>query len=299
MLPQDPLSLKQLTGSTENLTRPGAAPPPVPLISIRARRSQVTLNLSELWAYRDLFYLLALRDLLVRYKQTVLGIGWAVIQPLLATIVFTLFFGRLAKMPSDGVPYPIYVFAAMTLWTFFANSITNGGNSLVGNANLITKVYFPRLIMPAAAVAGGLVDFGIAFIVQLGMDVYYRMPIGLSILMVPAIVVGAVILATAVGLWMSALNVKYRDIRYAMPFMIQLWMFATPIVYPASLVPDRWRWVLALNPMASFIAGFRAALFGLPQDWQSLCIAFAITLGFLIYSCFSFRRMEQHFADVV
>ena len=257
------------------------------------------LDLAELWAYRDLFYLLALRDLQVRYKQTVLGASWAVIQPLFTTIVFTLFFGRLAKMPSDGIPYPVYVYAAMTLWSFFSNSITSGGNSLVGNANLITKVYFPRLIMPAAAVAGGLVDFGIAFVVLMGMGIYYRIPIDLSIFMVPATVVGTVVLATAVGLWMSALNVKYRDIRYAMPFMIQLWMFATPIIYPASLVPERWRWALALNPMAGFVVGFRAALFGLPQDWKSLGIAAVTTSAFLVYAGFSFRRMEQHFADVV
>lgn len=271
----------------------------VPLVSLRAHQTWVALDLRGLWDFRDLFYFLAWRDIKVRYKQTVLGASWAVIQPLFSTLVFSLFFGKLAKMPSDGLPYPIYTYAAMVLWTFFVNAVTNGGNSLVGNANLITKVYFPRIIMPAAAVGAGLVDLGIAFAIQIGLNVYYKIPFGPALLMAPVIVLLTTVLALAVGLWTSALNVKYRDVRFALPFLIQLWMFATPVIYPASLVPERYRWLLFLNPMTGFIEGFRSSLFDRPFDWGALGISAATTLVILVYAAFSFRRMEMRFADVV
>ncbi|MEI9939945.1 MAG: ABC transporter permease [Pseudomonadota bacterium] len=271
----------------------------VPLTTIRAQQSWVSLDFRTLWEFRDLFYFLASRDIKVRYKQTVLGAGWAVIQPLFSTLVFWLFFGKLAKMPSDGIPYPVYTYAAMTLWTFLVNAVNNGGNSLVGNANLITKVYFPRVIMPAAAVGAGLVDFAIAFAIQLGLNVYYGIAFTLAILMVPVIVLLTTVLAAAVGLWMSALNVKYRDVRFALPFFVQLWMFATPVIYPASIVPERYRWLLSLNPMTGLVDGFRSALFNRPFDWAAIGISTAITFALLIYATFSFRKMEMRFADVI
>ena len=270
-----------------------------PLVAIRARGLHTPLNLKELWEYRDLFYFLTMRDIKVRYKQTALGATWAVIQPLFATLTFALFFGRLAKLPSEGIPYPLYVYTAMTMWSFFANAITQGGNSLVSNANLISKVYFPRLIVPAAAVAGGLLDFAISFVVLIGMLVYYRVPLHTSLSLMPISLVLVLILGTAVGLWMSALNVKYRDVRYALPFLVQLWMFATPIIYPPTIVPDRWRWLLSLNPMTGLIGAFRASMFGLPADWVSLGLAAVISTIAFLYASYSFRRMERHFADVV
>jgi lipopolysaccharide transport system permease protein len=269
------------------------------MVAIRARGSRAAPNLRELWEYRDLFYFLTMRDIKVRYKQTALGATWAVIQPLFATLTFALFFGRLAKMPSEGIPYPLYVYTAMTMWSFFANSVTQGGNSLVSNANLISKVYFPRLLVPAAAVAGGLLDFAISFVVQIGMLVYYRVPISATLWLLPVSIFLVLVLGTAVGLWMSALNVKYRDVRYALPFLIQLWMFATPIIYPPTIVPERWRWLLSLNPMTGLIGSFRAAMFGLPENWSSLGLAAVISTFALLYASYSFRRMERHFADVV
>ena len=273
--------------------------PRLPLATIRPQQTWIALDLRELWDFRDLFYFLAARDIKVRYKQTVLGASWAVIQPLFSTLVFSIFFGKLAKMPSDGIPYPIYTYAAMVLWTFLVNAVNNGGNSLVGNANLITKVYFPRIIMPAAAVGAGLIDLGIAFVIQLGLQAYYGIGFSLAILMAPVIVLLTTLLASAVGLWMSALNVKYRDVRFALPFFVQLWMFATPVIYPASIVPQRYRWLLFLNPMTGFIDGFRSALFSRPFDWTAIGISTAITLVLLVYAAFSFRKMEMRFADVI
>jgi homopolymeric O-antigen transport system permease protein len=273
--------------------------PRLPLTTIRPQQTWIALDLRELWDFRDLFYFLASRDIKVRYKQTVLGASWAVIQPLFSTLIFSIFFGRLAKMPSDGLPYPVYTYAAMVLWTFVVNAVNNGGNSLVGNANLITKVYFPRIIMPAAAVAAGLIDLGIAFVIQLGLNAYYGIPFAFAILMAPVIVVLTTLLAAAVGLWMSALNVKYRDVRFALPFFVQLWMFATPVIYPTSIVPERFRWLLFLNPMTGFIDGFRSSLFNRPFDWAAIGFSTAITLALLVYAAFSFRKMEMRFADVI
>lgn len=259
----------------------------------------MALDFRELWEFRDLLYFLASRDIKVRYKQTVLGASWAVIQPLFSTLIFSIFFGRLAKMPSDGLPYPVYTYAAMVLWTFLVNAVNNGGNSLVGNANLITKVYFPRIIMPAAAVGAGLVDLAIALVIQLGMNAYYGISLTPALLLAPVIVLLTTLLAAGVGLWMSALNVKYRDVRFALPFFVQLWMFATPVIYPASIVPERYRWLLLLNPMTGFIDGFRSALFNRPFDWEAIGVSTAITFALLVYATFSFRKMETRFADVI
>ena len=276
-----------------------ALPPGHVSIKIRPGTKWAAINLRDLWAYRELVYFLTWRDVKVRYKQTLLGAAWAVIQPVAATIVFWLFFGRLAGVGSDGIPYPVFAYAGLMVWTFFSNALNNSGNSLVGNANLITKVYFPRMIIPGAAVAAGLVDLAIAFVILIGLMMYYGIHATANLLILPAPVMLTALLALGVGLWTSALNVKYRDIRYALPFGIQLWMFATPIVYPASLVPDKWRWLLVLNPMTGIVEGYRAALFGSRLDWQALGVSALITLLVLVYSAFAFKRMERSFADIV
>jgi len=274
--------------------------PDAPLIVIEPSKSWVALNLRDLWAYRELLYFLTWRDVKVRYKQTLLGVAWAILQPLLTMLIFTLLFGRLAGIKSDGIPYPIFAYAGLLIWTFFANAVTNSGNSLVGSANLITKIYFPRIIIPGAAVGAGLVDLGIAFLIQIGLMLYYHVTITRAIMMVPLLVLLVTLLALGVGMWLSALNVKYRDIRYAIPFLIQLWMFASPIIYPESMLQGKMRYVLRLNPLTGIVENFRVALFGHSNfHWQSLGISAAITLFILIYSAYSFRRMERSFADIV
>jgi lipopolysaccharide transport system permease protein len=269
------------------------------LVFICPSRTWVALNLRDLWAYRELLFFLTWRDVKVRYKQTVIGAAWAIIQPLFTMLMFTLFFGKLAGMPSEGIPYPLFAYAGLLPWTFFSNAVTNSGNSLVGSANLITKVYFPRMIIPGAAVGAGLVDFALAFALLGGMMVYYRVSATWNLLMLPLLVLLTVLLALGVGMWMSALNVKYRDIRYALPFVIQLWMFGSPIIYPATIVPQRWRWALALNPLTGIIEGFRAALFGRTFDVIALGLATTLTVLVLTYAAYDFRRMEKTFADVV
>jgi lipopolysaccharide transport system permease protein len=273
--------------------------PDKPLISIRPTRKWVALNLGDLWAYRELLFFLTWRDVKVRYKQTLLGAAWAVIQPLLTTIIFTLFFGRLAGIPSDGIPYPLFAYAGLLPWTFFSNALTNSGNSLVGSANLITKVYFPRMIIPGAAVAAGLVDLAVAFLILIVLMIYYGAGVGWGVLMLPPLVALTALLALGVGLWMSALNVKYRDIRHALPFLVQVWMFASPIIYPSSMLPEKWRWLIALNPLTGIIEGYRAALFGREFDWKAIALSTAVTLALLVYSAYTFRRMEKSFADIV
>jgi lipopolysaccharide transport system permease protein len=274
--------------------------PDAPLFVIEPSKSWVALNLRDLWAYRELLYFLTWRDVKVRYKQTLLGVAWAILQPLLTMLIFTLLFGRLAGIKSDGIPYPIFAYAGLLIWTFFANAVTNSGNSLVGSANLITKIYFPRIIIPGAAVGAGLVDLGIAFLIQIGLMLYYHVTITRAIVMVPLLVLLATLLALGVGMWLSALNVKYRDIRYAIPFLIQLWMFASPIIYPESMLQGKMRYILRLNPLTGIVENFRVALFGHSNfHWQSLGISAAITLFILIYSAYSFRRMERSFADIV
>ncbi|MGH9754240.1 MAG: ABC transporter permease [Blastocatellia bacterium] len=270
-----------------------------PLVSIRAGGKLSTADLKSLWAYRDLLYFLTWRDVKVRYKQTILGAAWAIIQPLFTMIIFSIFFGKLARLPSDGIPYPLFAYAAILPWTFFSNAVTSSGNSLVGSANLITKVYFPRMIIPAAAVAAGLIDLMIAFGMLIVLMIYYSVGLTWNLLMAPALVVLTVLLAAAVGMWTSALNVKYRDIRHALPFAIQLLMFVTPIIYPISLAPARWHWVFFFNPLAGIIEGYRSAFFGRPFDWPALAVSVAITLALLIYASFYFRRVERTFADIV
>jgi lipopolysaccharide transport system permease protein len=252
-----------------------------------------------LWHYRELLYFLTWRDVKVRYKQTALGVAWAVLQPLCTMLVFSLFFGRLAGVPSECLPYPLFAFAGLLPWVFFSNALANSGNSLVGSANLITKVYFPRLLVPGAAVGAGLVDLGIGFALLVPLMTYYGQGPSWSILLLPLLVVLLTLLALGIGLLTSALNVKYRDIRYALPFVIQLWMFVSPVIYPLSFVPAKWRWVMWLNPLAGIIEGFRAVLFGKSVEWALLGVAAALTLVLLALAAFVFRRMEKSFADVV
>ncbi|CAN5713441.1 ABC transporter permease [soil metagenome] len=274
--------------------------PDEPLVRIRPGKSWAVVDFRELWAYRELFYFLVWRDLKVRYKQTVLGVAWAIIQPLFTMLIFTLFFGRLAGVPSDDVPYPVFVYAGLLLWTFFANAVTTSGNSLVGNANLLSKVYFPRLFIPSAAVGAGLVDLAIAFVILVGLMIYYSVVVTWGILMLPVLVLLTTLLAVGVGTWLSALNVKYRDIRFALPFLIQIWMFVSPIIYPPSFVPEKWRWLLALNPLTGIIDSFRVSLFSHREfNWGMLAISTVITLALLAYSAYAFWRMEENFADIV
>lgn len=273
--------------------------PEKPLIVIEPSRGWVSLNLSDIWQYRDLLYILAMRDIRIRYKQTVLGAAWAIIQPLFTMLIFTLFFGKLAGMPSDDIPYPLFAYAGLLPWIFFSNAVTNSGNSLVGNSSLITKIYFPRMIIPMASVASGLLDFLIAFGLLVVLMFYYAVNLSINILMLPVLIVLTSLLAIGIGMWMSALNVKFRDIRYALPFAIQLGMFATPIIYPSSLVPERWRFLLALNPLSGQIEAYRAAFFGKPFDWFALGISAVLTFAILFYAAYTFKRMEKSFADVI
>jgi lipopolysaccharide transport system permease protein len=281
----------------------GAAPtaelPAKPVVTIQGGSAWVGLQLTDLWAYRDLFYFLIWRDVKVRYKQTVLGVAWAILQPLLTMAIFTLLFGNLARVPSDGKPYPIFVYAGLLPWNFFAAAIDNSSNSLVGNSALITKVYFPRVMIPSAAVGAALVDLGIASVILMIMCAYYGVGLSIGLLMLIPLTLLLALFAVAVGMRMSALNVKYRDIRYALPFLINLWMYATPVIYPVSFIPARWRWILTLNPLAAIIQGFRSAIFSEEFHRRELAVSVVIVLTALMYSLYSFRRMEAGFADVI
>jgi lipopolysaccharide transport system permease protein len=273
--------------------------PRVPVLVIRGGRKWLGFGLRDLWTHRDLFYFLAWRDVKVRYKQTVLGIAWAVLQPFLTMVVFTALFGRLAHVPSDGEPYAIFSYAALLPWNFFNNAVTNSSNSLVGNANLISKVYFPRLVIPGAAVGAALVDFAIAATILFLMMAAYGLAFTPRLFMFPVLTLLATVVALGIGTWMSALNVKYRDVRYALPFALQVWMFLTPIIYPLSFVPAAWRWVLQLNPLSGIIEGFRDAVFGRPFDWTALAGSASLAIVLLICAAYVFRRMELEFADII
>lgn len=272
----------------------------VQVIRIERSRGWVALQLKELWAYRELLYFLIWRDVKVRYKQTALGVSWAIIQPVFTMVVFSLFFGRLAKMPSDGIPYPLFSYAALVPWTFFSHGLTLASNSLVGSANLIKKVYFPRLAIPIASVTSGVIDFVIAFIVLLGMILYYGIVPTLNVIWLPFLLLITFITSLAVSLWLSALNVQFRDVRYMIPFLTQLWLFATPIAYPSSLLSEPWRTLYSLNPMVGVVEGFRWALLGTETAPGPILIVSSLAaLALLVGGAFYFRRLEKTFADVV
>jgi lipopolysaccharide transport system permease protein len=272
---------------------------PIPVLHIEPSRGWVSLKLKELWDYHELLYFLTWRDVKVRYKQTVIGAAWAIIQPLLTMVVFSLFFGKLAKMPSDGIPYPIFSYAALVPWTFFANGLSQSSNSLVGGANLIKKVYFPRLVMPISGVVSGVVDFILAFLILIGMMFFYGIIPTLNIFWLPFLLLLAFLTSLGVGLWLSALNVEYRDVRYVVPFLTQFWLFATPIAYPSSLLSEPWRTIYGLNPMVGVVEGFRWALLGTNTAPGPIVIVSTIaSLIVLISGAYYFRRMEKTFADV-
>ncbi len=270
------------------------------LFRIEPSNGWVPLKLKELWNYRELLYFLIWRDVKVRYKQTVLGAAWAIIQPLFTMVVFSLFFGRLAKIPSDGVPYPIFSYAALVPWTFFANGLTQSSNSLVGSANLITKVYFPRLTIPIATVLSGLVDFLLAFVVLLGMMLFYGIWPKANIIWLPAFLLLSLVTSLGVGTWLSAMNVQFRDVRFVVPFIVQFWMLATPIAYPSSLLSEPWRTLYGLNPMVGVVEGFRWAMLGTSNaPTTSTIISSVVAILLLISGGFYFKRMEKSFADIV
>ena len=287
--------------STENpqTSGPSIRLPEEPLVVIQPGSKWNLINLKDIWAYRELLFFLTWRDVKVRYKQTVLGVAWAVLQPLFMMIIFSIMFGRIAQVDSAGVPYPIFVLAGLVPWTFFSNTITASGNSLVGSAHLITKVYFPRLIVPAAAMLAGLVDFVIAFMLLVIMMIYYRVPLTMQVLFLPVLVALTALFGLGVGTWMSALNVKYRDVRFALPFLIQLWLFVSSVIIPSSSLPPKLRLALLLNPMSAIIEGYRSTLFGLPFDWPALGVAAVLTILMLFYSVYSFGKAERSFADII
>ena len=277
-----------------------AVAPSKPIVVLRPGRRFVPLNLRDLWDYRELLFFLIWRDVKVRYKQTALGAAWAVLQPFMLMIVFSVFLGHLAKVPSDGVPYPLFAFVGLVPWTFFAQALAGAANSLVLNENLVAKVYFPRLIMPAAVASSFLVDLVIAVGLLAGLMAWYGTAPTLEVLWVPLFALLALGSSLAIGVWLAALNVRYRDVRHALPFLIQLWMFATPVAYAASLVPERWRLVYALNPMAGVVSGFRWSVLGAGDTpGGALAISTGATLVLLLSGLFYFRKVERTFADII
>lgn len=286
----------------EYSTAAAAAAPEAPAHHLRIQPSSgwVSLQLRELWEYRELLYFLIWRDIKVRYKQTVLGAGWAIIQPLFTMLVFSLFFGKLAKVPSDGIPYPLFSYTALVPWTFFAQGLSQSSDSLVGSSNLIKKIYFPRLAIPIGTVCAGMIDFGLAFSVLLVLELTYHIHPTRNILWLPLFVLLALVTALGVGLWLSAFNVKYRDVKYVVPFFTQVWMFMTPIAYPSSLLSGKWRIVYGLNPMAGVVEAFRWALLGTKTAPSAMIgISCVAAVSLLAGGAYYFRRMEKTFADVV
>lgn len=270
--------------------------PEKPIVVLETNRGGIASGWRELWQYRDLIHILAARDVKVRYKQTVFGAAWAIAQPLFTMLVFTIFFAASGRLSSGDVPYPIFSYAGLLPWFFFSNAVTSSSNSLVGNSGLITKIYFPRMIIPIAAVGASLIDFAIAFLFLLLMMIYYGVGFSFNLLMLPVLVLVTATLAIGVGMWTSALNVRYRDVRYVLPFLIQLGLFVSGVVAP---IPEKYRFLVFLNPVAGQIEAYRSAIFGKPFDWLSLGVSVLATAVILIYSAYNFRRMEETFADII
>ena len=286
--------------ATQTQVAPVRSTHEVPVVQIAARRGWTALDLDELWAYRELLYFFVWRDIKVRYKQTVIGAAWAILQPLMTMLVFSLFFGMLAKIPSQGLPYPVFYYCALLPWTYFATAMQSATNIVVEQQRVITKVYFPRVVLPIASVLSGLVDFAIAFVVFLAMMAYYRIMPTAAVIWLPGFTLLAVLTALGVGLWLSALNALYRDVRYIVPFLVQFWMFGSPVAYPSSLVPAKWRWLYGLNPMAGVIEGFRWALTGHGEPPGMLVAASSAAVVLLVLSgLVYYHAMEGTIADVV
>jgi len=285
-------------GGAKATTEPGGD---LPVTVIEPRRAWRFVDMAEMWKYRELLVFLVWRDVKVRYKQTVLGAAWAVLQPLATMVVFTLFLGRMAALPWDEVPYPLFVFAGLLPWTLFANAVTSASQSIVGNQNLVTKVYFPRLIIPTSAAGVGLVDFGVGFVMLLVMMLGYRVPPGWRVLLVPVLVVALMVAALGVGVLLAALTVAYRDFRHAVPFLVQVWMFATACIYMRAdaVVGPRWEAVLPLNPAYGLVSNFRQAVTGRPLDFYSLLVSGSVSVALLVVGCMYFRRVERMFADII
>jgi lipopolysaccharide transport system permease protein len=272
---------------------------PQPLVVIEPSNILVALKLGEIWAHRELLYFLVWRDLKVRYKQTAFGVAWVILQPLFMTLVFTVVLGNIVRVPSGRIAYPLFAYSGIMLWTFFAGAVSITGNCLVGNAHLITKVYFPRLVIPLASIIARLADLGVVFVILFALMPYYRVGFTKQILLVPLFVILLALLALGFGLWASAVNVKYRDVGLAVPVLIQLWMFVSPVVYGLEMIPEKWRLVYSLNPLVGIIEGFRASLFGSTFDRRAIIISAAFTLILLVYGAYAFQRREKTFADIV
>jgi lipopolysaccharide transport system permease protein len=270
-----------------------------PVKIIRPMDGWMPIDLKELWEYRELVHTFAMRDIKVRYKQTALGAAWAVIQPFMMMVVFTIFFGKLAKIPSEGIPYPLFSYAALLPWTLFSEGITRSTNSMITNSNIMTKVYFPRLVMPISGILSPIIDFMIAFFILIAMMLFYGFVPTINIVWLPVFILLALMTSLGVGLWLSAFNVQYRDFQYTLPFLIQLWLFASPVVYPSSLLTESYRWIYGLNPMAGVIEGFRWALLGTNPPSTMIAFSFVIVMVILISGAYYFKRMEKTYADVV
>jgi len=270
-----------------------------PLVVIEPSRGWVGFNLRELWHYRDLLLVLTWREISIRYKQAVFGFLWAIIQPLMTMVVFTVFLGKLAKVPSDDIPYAVFSYLGLLPWTYFATALTRSSASLVAHGNLLSKVYFPRMLIPLSGTLSAFVDFVIGFGILIGLMAWYRIAPSWSVLLLIPLSVLTALAATGIGLWLAALNVQYRDVQHTIPFLVQLWMYATPIVYPASLVPERWRPIFALNPMTGIVEAYRAATLGRPLNWTSLGISTAVVLVATVFGAWRFRKLERTFADIV
>lgn len=290
---------QSLHHSTHGVTALSPELPPEPLIKIRPYRSWATIDLREIWVYRELFMLLIWRDLKVRYKQTLLGASWVILQPLMMTLVFTIFLGLIGHPPMKNVPYPLFLYAGLVPWIFFSSAVLGSSQSLISNAKLIRKIYFPRVILPMATVGVRLSDFFITFAVILVLMFYYGIYPAWSLLMLPLILLNMAMLAVGIGTLFAALNIKYRDVATVLPVLLQLWMFSSPIIYPSSLVPQRWRLLYHLNPLAGIVEGFRASLFNLEFNWMGLASSFGVTFVLLVYVSYTFRRMEDELADTI
>jgi lipopolysaccharide transport system permease protein len=298
--PETAAEVAAVASRTPTQARLPASPATEPITIIEPQSAWLPLRLDEIWSYRELLFFLTWRDIKVRYKQTVLGAAWAIIQPLMTMLVFSLFFGRLARMPSDGVPYPIFAFAALVPWTFFANGVSQAANSLVGSANLLTKVYFPRLIIPLSAVGSGVIDFLLAFLVMVAMMFAYGSVPTFRVVWLPFFLLLALASALGVGLWLSAFNVEFRDVRYVLPFIVQFWMLATPVAYPSTLLPEPWRTLYGINPMVGVVEGFRWALLSTETaPGPMILVSGAVSLVVLVTGAYYFRRVERTFADII